>query len=126
MSRYSSGLPFTLSPPHYQLCQIPTNDSAFTEKRLKLIEDRILLLRQVDVEGPQLSRLLGFLQFRRHGILIEVVAMKLKQNSSKSKSLESLRDDLSASLNTAWTILQNDASCPTELTNLITLLNASK
>ena len=100
-------------------------------KKLRLLRERIELLQRVDIVGPKLSRLFGFLQFRLHCILIEMAnAFKsrvqndeLKQNSM---ALESMGMELSDSLHQAWTILQYDASCPPELKELRTLMLHSK
>ena len=78
--------------------------------------------------GPTLSRLLGFLQFRRHCILMEKInAIRTqKENINNSQVLELLGKTLTESLSEAWTILQNDASCPPQLTELITLMHRLK
>ena len=90
------------------------------------MDERILLLRQIDINGPTLSRLLGFLQFRKHCILMEKVNEIRCQKEISAHSMEELGQELFKSINEAWLILQNDASCPPELTNLITLINTSK
>ena len=101
------------------------------ERRLDLLRDRIALLQRIDIVGPNQSRLLGFLKFRLHCILIEKISAisrfqtdgNLKQHH---EALEPLGKELSDSLLKAWTILQHDASCPPKLKELIALMFHSK
>ena len=90
-----------------------------------MLDDRIKLLKRVDIKGPNNSRLLGFLQFRKHCSLMHK-AKNLNINNPPNTDLNLLREELVESINQAWNILQNDAERPNELTELVTLLSNSK
>ena len=90
---------------------------------IQMLDDRIQLLKRVDINGPDHSRLLGFLQFRRHCLLMHK-AKNLSSSCQSNSDLKFLREDLINSINQAWNILQHDAERPKELTELVTLLNA--
>ena len=98
------------------------NFRKYADKIIKMLEERIQLLKQVDINGPNNSRLLGFLQFRRHCLLMHKVKNLYASNPSNT-DLKLLREDLVESINQAWDILQNDAERPKELTELVALLN---
>ena len=90
-----------------------------------MLDDRIQLLKRVDINGPNNSRLLGFLQFRKHCSLMHK-AKNLNLNNPLSTDLNLLREDLVQTINQAWNILKHDAERPNELTELVTLLNIAK
>ena len=88
--------------------------------KLAIIRERIMLLQRVDVSGPNYSRLLGFLQFRKHRVLLEVLSQANlhkhdKDTNDNNQYIASLGKEVSESLHEAWMILKHDGSCPAQL-----------
>ena len=91
-----------------------------------LLDERITVLKAVDKNGSNISRLLGFMQFRKHCALMKLVNQLITGGRNETESIHSLKENLTNSLNEAWMILEHDSGCPDELTSIISLLNTQK
>lgn len=98
----------------------------FLHRSIFLLDDRITVLKAVDKNGSNISRLLGFLQFRKHCALMKLVNQLITGGRNETESIDSFKEDLTNSLNEAWMILEHDSGCPDELTSIISLLNTQK
>ena len=112
-----------LPPHHYLLLNLKLDlmneygkihNSASIERRQELLRERMDVLGLVD--GGEESRLMGFMYFKQHMLLVEKLVMLQRSGSRDFEDVaKELSSEVKRTLIRATKLLKDDIGCPEEL-----------